>query len=226
MLIQSVRRLLRREYGLDVLRPVVESALRRTMRRLGATDADQFAAMVLAGGPAREALLEEVVVPESWFFRDPEAFAVAADAVRRFIEPMRPVRILCLPCAAGEEPYSLAIALHEAGLPPDAWHIEAIDISAGAIARARHGVYSEHAFRGRDFGFRNRYFTRNGEGYVLSDAMRQGVDFRIGNLFTLPVEPGRYDLVFCRNLLIYFDEAGQATAAARLRDMLRMDGLL
>ena len=127
---------------------------------------------------------EEVVVAESWFFRDPQVFPF----VRRFVATLaalpgrQPVRILSAPCAAGEEPYSLAMALLEAGLVPEQFSIDAIDVSQAALDRARRGVYSANAFRNADLSFRDRWFRSERAGSVLDEAVRRCVHFDRANL--------------------------------------------
>jgi chemotaxis protein methyltransferase WspC len=224
----NARELLQRETGLDLPPATVERALRERMLKCGATDAGQY---LRAMAPTElAALIELVVVPESWMFRDPNAFVAAtAFAQRRLAErPGRVVRILSLPCAGGEEPYSMAMALTDAGVAPSSFRIEGIDLSAASIERATAGRYTRNAFRGRALGFRERYFSRHGDQYQISDALRAQVAFAQGNLlaFDATTAAGRYDLVFCRNLLIYFDEPTSAAAVALLRTLLADDGML
>ena len=105
-------------------------------------------------------LIDTVAVPETWFFRDRGAFIalarIALDAmVRR--GPTDVLRILSVPCSTGEEPYSIAMSLLDAGLSPQRFQVEAIDISHRAIERARAGVYRRNSFRGQDLLFRGRH---------------------------------------------------------------------
>ena len=181
-------------------------------------------------GAELDALTELVVVPESWMFRDPEAFNAVATFVRArtAAAPGRVVRILSIPCAGGEEPYSIAMALMDAAVPRSATLIEAIDLSEVALSRARRGRYTRNAFRGAELGFRERHFTQDGNEYQISQLLRDHVSFSQGNLLSIDAmgNAGRYDIVFCRNLLIYFDDATTATAIAKLRLLLAEDGML
>jgi chemotaxis protein methyltransferase WspC len=184
-----------------------------------------------AGTPEFEALVDLVTVPESWMFRDPDVFDTALRFVQRRLlrQPERQVSVLSLPCAGGEEPYSMAMALTRAGIPPALCRIDAVDLSHAALERARLGRYTRNAFRGADLAFRERWFRQDGFEYVIDDALRPYVRFSQGNLLRaagLPDGGRRYDLVFCRNLLIYFDEAGRAAAAAAVHALLHDDGLL
>jgi chemotaxis protein methyltransferase WspC len=178
-----------------------------------------------------QALVETVVVPETWFFRDREAFdALAADALATWIRQPdgRPLRLMSLPCSTGEEPYSMAMALLSAGIPADRFEIDAIDVSRRALTRARLAHYGANSFRGSDQEFRARYFRASGAQFQIVDAVRAPVRFRQGNLFDerLCLVSGLYDVVFCRNLLIYFDRETQARAIRALTSWLAPNGRL
>lgn len=189
----------------------------------------------LPGTPAFEALVDQLVVPESWMLRDPAVFSEALRFVQQRLaaRPQRPVRILSVPCAGGEEPYSMALVMAQAGIPATRCRIDAIDLSQAAIARARSGRFTRNAFRGADLAFRERWFTRQGDDYLVDDALRAYVGFSQGNLLAMgdraAVPAGvlpPYDLVFCRNLLIYFDAPTRARAAQAIANLLADDGLL
>ncbi|HEY0062752.1 MAG TPA: protein-glutamate O-methyltransferase CheR [Telluria sp.] len=222
------RDLLQRETGLDLSAATVERAVARRVAALGLADPARYRALLNAA--ELQALAELVVVPESWMFRDPDAFHAAARFVaqRLAAQPLRTVRILSIPCAGGEEPYSMAMALKDAAVASASFQIDAIDLSEVALARAREGRYTRNAFRGGDQAFRERHFTQVGNEYQIDPALRKQVNFSHGNLLTVDAaaNSGRYDVVFCRNLLIYFDEATTNGAIARLRLMLADDGLL
>jgi chemotaxis protein methyltransferase WspC len=216
---------LRAATGLDLSVATVERAVRERMRSSGA-DIDYDPQ---PGTPEFDALVDLVVVPESWILRDPAVFDTALRFVqaRLLTRPGRQVRVLSLPCAGGEEPYSLAMLLARAGIAPEHCRIDAVDLSRAAIARARAGRYTRNAFRGDDQGLRARFFTEDGDEQVLGAEPRAYVAFAQASLFDVdPAVTGTYDLVFCRNLLIYFDLATQQRAAAHLAALLADDGLL
>jgi chemotaxis protein methyltransferase WspC len=219
---------LRAATGLNLSPETVERAVRSRMAATGTADARQYDDAVDDAELA--ALVELVVVPESWLFRDPQAFAVAAAYAKGRLAAggRQLLRMLSIPCAGGEEPYTLAMALVDAGVPPAAFAIDAVDLSTACIARAREGVYGRNAFRGKDLAFRDRHFTPEGDGLYRIDArLRQRVRFRQGNLLTSELAPpGTYDVIFCRNLLIYFDAPTTAAAIGRLAALLAGDGVL
>jgi chemotaxis protein methyltransferase WspC len=224
----SPRDILRRATGLDPDEATLERALHLRMKALGLKERADYPPLL--SGPELDELAELIVIPESWMFRDPAAFeaALALARARLARRPGHLVRILSLPCAGGEEPYSMAMALRDGGVPLEQCRIDGIDLSAASIARARAAHYTRNAFRGAHIEFRDRHFTRVDDGYLLRDEIRQAVHFSQGNLFELDMaaNAGRYDVVFCRNLLIYFDDAGIARAAAVLAALLAQDGIL
>ena len=176
----------------------------------------------------RQALIEALVVPETWFFRDREAFVTLARVVGEKLarEPMRVLRILSAPCSTGEEPYSAALALLDAGIDPARFTIDAIDISVRAIEQARRGVYGRNAFRGHPLTFRDRHFSEVDGGWQLSDTVRGLVRFAQANLSDVPADDTRYDFIFCRNVLIYFHRDAQDQAIRRLDSQLAEDGMI
>jgi len=219
---------LRRLTGMNLARSTVEQAVKRRMEATGETVRKAYAD-ALDEAELRE-LLDLVVVPESWLFRDPQAFAAAVACVRqRLAAGAKIVRILSVPCAGGEEPYSMAMALFDAGVKPQSFVIDAVDISAACIARAEAGVFGRNAFRGQELSFRDRYFTRSGndELYRINDALRSRIRFGQGSILEGDLGTARqYDVIFCRNLLIYFDETTTAAAIERLSAHLANDGMI
>jgi chemotaxis protein methyltransferase WspC len=230
---QEIEGVLRNWIGLDVSTvgsAAIERAVRERMQATGTTDLAAFARRVRDDATQRDLLVEEVVVAESWFFRDRQVFDFVADfAATRAVLPGRPpVRILCGPAAAGEEPYSVAMALLEAGLAPEQFEIEAIDISRRALARAAAGRYSSNAFRNADLSFRDRWFTADRGHAVLTDRVRNCVRFEWANILDpgFPVGRGPYDVIFCRNLLIYLTEDARRRVERHVDRLLLPDGLL
>ena len=223
----SIRDQVRTQTGLDLAAAEIDRAVARRMAESGQSDAAAYEANITRD--EMRALVELLVVPESWMFRDADAFAAAVAAVQRRLSaaPGRTVRILSVPCAGGEEPYSMAMALRDAGVDPGLFRIEAFDLSEVALGRARRGRYTRNAFRGGDLAFRERYFTEVGKEFQISDEIRAQVRFNQGNLLVTELAAsGRFDVVFCRNLLIYFDEPTAATAIARLHALLDDNGVL
>jgi chemotaxis protein methyltransferase WspC len=231
--VAAVEAVLRDWIGLDATTigtAAVERAMRTRMTAAGVADVASYAARVRSDAGERDLLVEEVVVGESWFFRDQQVFAFVADvAVTRASLPGRgPVRVLCAPCAGGEEPYSVAMALLDAGLTPAQFTIDAVDVSRAALARAARGRYSANAFRNADCSFRDRWFTADGSGAVLAATVRDCVAFSQANVVDESFTAGRtpYDVIFCRNLLIYLTPEARGRIEAALDRLLTRDGVL
>ena len=233
MMFERFENLLKQAMGLDAASigtSAVERAVQTRTRACGLADCDLYWAQVSTCRVELQALVEAVVVPETWFFRDRQAFAAMARlAVEEWL-PMQAqgavLRLLSLPCSTGEEPYTMAMALLDAGLPANAFRIDAIDISGPALEQAASAVYGRNSFRGNDLDYRDRHFTKAGSGYRLADAVRAPVRFRQGNLFEAAAGGETYDMVFCRNVLIYFDAHDQRRAVGVLRRLLTPSGIL
>ncbi|MGX9699067.1 CheR family methyltransferase [Janthinobacterium lividum] len=223
----TAQALLRRATGLSVSKAVAERAVGQRMEQTGFSDSEAY---LQALTPAEMTqLIELVVVPESWLFRDPQAFYATVELVQERWARGRATRILSIPCAGGEEPYSMAMALRDGGVPKQAFSIDAYDLSPGCIERAQAGVYGRNAFRAQDVAFRDRYFTHVADdAYRIIDSLREQVTFRQGNLlqFDTATYSRHYDVIFCRNLLIYFDKPTTRAAIHNLSALLADDGML
>jgi chemotaxis protein methyltransferase CheR len=170
---------------------------------------------------------------ETYFFREPHHFTVVATHVVRELGAAlrtRPLRILSAGCSSGEEPYSLAIALHDAGLELRGitWRIDACDLNPERLAAARAAVYEESSLRTCPDAERRRCFEPDGSRWALRQRYRRGVQFFHANLASATNTVGAppYDVILCRNLLIYFDDAGFDRAVRVFARSLRPGGYL
>jgi chemotaxis protein methyltransferase WspC len=227
---EQIEKMLREKMGLDAASigsGSIQRVIRLRMKGLGISDATAYRELLTRSRAEWDELVEAVVVTETWFFRDPEAFGVVVGAARASV-PGSMLRVLTIPCSSGEEPYSLALALRDADVPAERVRIDAVDISSRALARARSGVYNKNSFRGKDLGYRQRYFRTTKEGFVLQPELRNSVKFIEGNLLNSDFAPGqhKYDFIFCRNLLIYFDRSTQQRALEKLDALLAPSGIL
>ncbi|MFQ5381117.1 MAG: CheR family methyltransferase [Dehalococcoidia bacterium] len=230
----AVETLLEKSFGLDagtIGRDSVERAVKRRMKELGLVDGNAYSECLHGSADEVAALVEEVVVPESWFFRNEEAFRVLQRFLVKEWRPAHPgcvVRVLSLPCSTGEEPYSIAMALMDAGLGPEQFHIDATDVSRRALARARLGVYGNNSFRGNSRAICGRHFHQTKTGFALQESVREAVLFHHGNVLDRNFMKGlgSYDVIFCRNLLIYLSQEARRGTARLMAGMLRDDGML
>ncbi len=234
MSILRVTTLLKERMGLDAASigtAAIERAVQVRLTTCGASDEEAYWEHLSTSEAELQELIEAVVVPETWFFRDREAFAALtsiARAARSSRATQEPFRVLSLPCATGEEPFSIAMALLDSGLPAQHFQIDAVDISARALACAERALYRGNSFRGQQLGFREQHFTAVEQAYQLSDVIRRQVRFRQANLFAVGAfpTPQVYDAIFCRNVLIYFDRAGRKHAVGLLSRLLQPGGTL
>ena len=191
---------------------------------------DEYAGYVEMDRSELAALVDAIIVPESWFFRDRVPFQHLASHASKLVRKGRRVRILSAPCSTGEEPYSVAMSLLEAGIDASLVTIDAIDVSPPLLVSARAGIYRPSSFRGVDEQLRTAYFTqlRDDRGWQLAEAIRAMVRFRAVNLLghdALGGEPP-FDIILCRNLLIYLTADARAKVLDRFVRLLADGGLL
>ncbi|MEE1886318.1 CheR family methyltransferase [Pseudomonas carassii] len=231
---QRFFRFLQERIGLDVESvgaAMVERALRQRCTLVQAENLDDYWIRLQQSTDEQQALIEAVIVPETWFFRYPESFTALAGLAHKRVAELagaRPLRILSLPCSTGEEPYSIAMALLDGGLSPGAFRIDGIDISPSSVAKGEQGVYGRNSFRGSELAFRERHFTAVDEAHRLDERVRQQVSLQVGNVLdpALRAREGFYDFVFCRNLLIYFDVPTQQRVFEVLKHLTHAQGVL
>jgi chemotaxis protein methyltransferase CheR len=139
------------------------------------------------------------------------------------------VRIWSAACSTGEEPYSLAILLRENGLAlRAAFEIIGTDINTEVVDMAKKGVYRGMSFRGVPPNFQSNYFNAQGVFFEIKDEFKQRVRFQVANLIspTLPAQVGKFDVIFCRNVLIYFDMEGKKKVLEMFYNCLNTPGYL
>jgi chemotaxis protein methyltransferase WspC len=232
MPLSQIIALLRQTVGLDVSSVGVNLVERAVKRRIHANDLgdlSQYIELIQRSEPELQSLLEAVVVSETFFFRYPESFAALRQIVEeQFLTKTEKMRVLSVPCSTGEEPYSIAMTLLEAGMPLERFHIDAVDINGHSLDLAVGGVFGSNSFRGDELQFRNRYFQKTAAGLRICDRVRQSVKFEQGNVLEPSFRFGGppYDFIFCRNLLIYFSTEAQDQALKGLKQLLTGDGLL
>lgn len=188
---------------------------------------------------ADEALAFEVVeamtTNETLFFRDRWPFerftAMILPTLMELNKATRRVRIWCAACSSGQEPYSLAMLIAEAGARLAGWQIEivATDISEEMLERCRKGWYSTFEVqRGLPPDLQKKYFTKDGEGWLIGEKLRAMVKFKSFNLLNDPATAGltALDLIFCRNVLIYFDEPTRKKVFAGMARVMKPGGFL
>jgi chemotaxis protein methyltransferase CheR len=235
---EYLRRLLKTRSGLVLSSEkhyLVESRLLPVARKAGLFNLTGLVAKLR--GPDSERLIVEVVeamtTNESFFFRDKIPF----DHFRETIMPAlltaraasRRIRIWCAAAATGQEPYSLAIALKEMGKDLRGWRIEivATDLSTEVLEKAKSGIYSQFEVqRGLPSLMLIKYFAQLGETWQIAPELRGMVKFMPLNLLNDFSHLGRFDLVLCRNVLIYFDQVTKIGVLERIASVTERDGFL
>ncbi len=186
---------------------------------------------------SRPALLQEVAqamtVNETYFFRDKTPFDQLRDIVLPALIEARSaskaLRIWSAACSAGQEPYSVAMLLEDCANRLAGWRIEIIgtDLSEAILAKARAGVYSQFEVqRGLSAPQISRHFNRLGDAWQIRDNIRARVSFRQLNLLDSYAHMGAFDIILCRNVLIYFDVVRKTDVLSRLSRALTDDGFL
>lgn len=210
----------------DAVQP---AALQRFLARsmAGGTSAGEIAERALADDPALvRALAENVTVGETYFFRHPEQFdRVVTDVLEPF-DWQKPFRAWSAGCATGEEAWSIAACLNSVAPKEADWLVEGSDILARNVRTAEAGLYGSWSVR-RLTPLRFNALEPLADGrYRVIDELRPRTRFHVGNLLDASAKTAAFDLIFCRNVLVYFSDDTRQEAVARLRDALAPDGVL
>ena len=192
--------------------------------------------MALRGVPDEEVIkdiVEAMTTNETFFFRDQKPFDLFANTVLPYLAKHRKkkstVRIWCAASSTGQEPYSLAILLKEHAALIENLNVEIIatDIADKVLNTAREGFFSQFEVqRGMPVQLLLKYFTTEGDGWRLNEDLRSMVKFEKFNLLDDMASKGQFDVVFCRNVLIYFDEATKSDILNRISNQMAPDSFL
>jgi chemotaxis protein methyltransferase CheR len=180
----------------------------------------------------RDKIIDAMTTNETLWFRDNSPYASLRELCTAFGAELRAgkrskLRIWSAACSTGQEPYSIAITILEAGIRPEQVEIIATDISSTALFMAKLARYDAIAInRGLTPEMRDRYFTPEGRVWALSDKVKRMVTLKKMNLQESFISIGKCDIVFCRNVLIYFSEAFKKDIFTRLAALLRPAGYL
>lgn len=187
---------------------------------------------LMADADAFQELLEDLLVAETWFFRDTTAFKFLARRLETIVSLRQgAVRVLSVGCSTGEEVYSLAMALRGAGVERERLCIVGTDVSRRSLEAARSGIFPQRSFRDRapwSDALCSQWLEDAGASRCVREELRTGIEFRWANLAQsgfLEDEPP-FDIVFCRNVLIYFHDAARVAAVGRLRRLVSLEGFL
>lgn len=235
---EMFQQLLRQRSGLVLSRDkayLLESRLLPVARRSGLKSLDELAVAVRTKKDESllRAITEAMTTNESSFFRDMKPF----DQFRNFILPklltsrasQRSIRIWSAACSSGQEPYSLSMLLKDEAAKLAGWRIEivATDLSSEILDKAKAGIYTQFEVqRGLPINYLVKHFKQRGDKWELNADIRRMVTFREFNLLTDLSPLGKFDVVFCRNVLIYFDQQNKAKVLNGIANRIPPDGVL
>ena len=214
----------------------IETALKGLIRARGIESIDQLLTdLVSARNPGlADAVVDALLNNETYFYRDRPAFDLllssALPALHSARARDRRIGIWCAGCSTGQEAYSIAMAIAENAAMWDGWTIDILgtDVSQTAIAQARDGLYTQFEVqRGLPVVQMIRWMEAEGDGHWrVVDALKSRVRFRAHSLMDAPPAPGRFDIILCRNVLLYFQQAARAAVFDRLSAAIAADGFL
>lgn len=165
----------------------------------------------------KQSLIDSLTTNETFFYRE---FKQIEELVKLVKAADRKVDILCAPSATGEEAYSITIALLEADIPKNSFHIMGIDINKDAIDKAYRAVYKDKNMRNLSRHLIEKYFTKDEDKFILNDMVKSHVSFKQINLFDSSFDTiGKFDFIFSRNMLIYFDKETKLRAKKILEEL-------
>jgi chemotaxis protein methyltransferase CheR len=234
---EFLRKLLKERSGLDLSSDkqyLVESRLIPLARKSGLADIPELVQKMKTGADALTAeVVEAMTTNETFFFRDKIPF----DHLRQTILPAlaqaranrRSLRIWSAASSTGQEPYSIAMCLKEAGPALAGWRTEivATDLSQSVLEKSKAGVFSQFEVqRGLPIQLLVKYFAQVGELWHINAEIRAMVQHRQLNLLQDFSHLGTFDVIFCRNVLIYFDQETKANIFERLAKIMEPDGML
>lgn len=223
LLLEEKIGIVQKDLSPDVLKLAIEE--RAKIQHIGSLR--EYWELLLKSSEELQELIEYVVVPETWFFRDREMYQFLLDYMQK---TKKACRILSMPCASGEEPYSIAITFATAGVPAHLYKIDALDISRRGIDKAKKGNYKTHSFRGADRELRCLFFDYDpmNSVYMIKKSIREHVSFKLGNIFDKACQAAleHYDIIICKNLLIYLNSKARLELMKILEKKLALGGIL
>lgn len=213
----------------------IERRVADRMAKADIADISRYLATLPFDQDELQALINAFTINETYFYREEsQLVALSREILPRIVAPRRPgdlVRIWSMPCSTGDEPYSIAIWLLENWAMVDAWNIEIVgsDVDTAALSHARRGRYGERALARLPDDVRDRYFGPvKGHMREIVGDLKESIHLTEANLIDARsvAEQGRFDVIFCRNLLIYFDDTAREVAARHLFESLNPGGFL
>lgn len=231
---EKVRQVIYRKAGINLSDSKKQLVYSRLARRLRALKLENFSAYLTylnENEQEQEEFINALTTNLTAFFREPHHFTMLADYAKKMQHNSRPLRVWCSASSTGEEPYSIAISLAEAyGTYEPPVEIIASDIDSNVLREASAGIYSLQRLESLSLERKKQFFQRGkgvnaGKARVVQE-LRNLIDFRHINLLdaTWPLQ-GSFDIIFCRNVMIYFDKTTQLKLLERMTRLLKPEGL-
>ncbi len=203
----------------DKKRDIITFKLENFCKERGFYGFDSFFRNLTRDLALKQELIDFLSVNETYFYREMKEIE---SLVKRVKESASFYNILSIPSSSGEEPYTIAISLLEAGIGLDRFKIVAADINESVVKAAKKAEYSQRSLHRVPFEVKEKYFEKIDEKYRLVDKVKRSVDFRVLNIFDESFKSlGKFDHIFCRNMLIYFDDETKKRAVGILKGMLK-----
>ena len=223
--IQDVLHYIKREVGIDLFskNSVIETKLRLFCERKEIYSFRKLFEALQHDKALRQDLIDLVTVNETYFYREEAQLELAVN----FALAIPNVKILCAPCASGEEVYSLSMMLQERRREPREFSITGIDINSEAIEKAQKGLFSERSLHKLEQRLKDKFFTQIDRFYQAKREYFSSISFTKVNIFEHDfLALGKYDIIFSRNMLIYFDDDFRLKTIERFATLLKPEGKL
>lgn len=223
--LQDLLHYIKREIGVDLLskNSVIETKLRLFCERKEIYSFRKLFEALQHDKGLRQDLIDLVTVNETYFYREESQLDMAVN----FALAIPNVRILCAPCASGEEVYSLSMMLQERRREPREFSVTGIDINSEAIEKAQKGIFSERSLHKLDQRLKEKFFVQEERFYRAKREYFSSIAFTKVNIFENEfLSLGKFDIIFSRNMLIYFDDDFRLKTIERFATLLKPEGKL
>lgn len=223
--LQDLLHYIKREIGVDLLskNSVIETKLRLFCERKEIYSFRKLFEALQHDKRLRQDLIDLVTVNETYFYREESQLDMAVN----FALAIPNVRILCAPCASGEEVYSLSMMLQERRREPREFSVTGIDINSEAIEKAQKGIFSERSLHKLDQRLKEKFFVQEDRFYRAKREYFSSIAFTKVNIFENEfLSLGKFDIIFSRNMLIYFDDDFRLKTIERFATLLKPEGKL
>jgi chemotaxis protein methyltransferase CheR len=219
--VQFIAEYIKNETGISFEKQasIFKSKLSSFCKQRGVLSFNECLSKAKSNNEFKHELFNYLTTNETYFYRE---FGQIEKLVAKVAASNKPVDILCLPCSTGEEPYTIVIALLEAGVAAEKFNLAGVDIDTAAVKRAIDGVYNARDVSKMPVTLVDKYFVHKEGHYHLDERIKSSVTFKTFNLFDPMVKSiGKFDFVLSRNMLIYFDKETKLKASSALISLLK-----